>query len=281
MNSYGWNTKMQHRHPLFLHLLFIGTFWLFTRFIISHTKVFTGIFVQRFKHSCMERKNFLKNSFLGLGTILTGAAITSHTKQQTEPTNDDCDISPGETRGPFPTKTPTELMQANIKADRTGVALLINLTIVDKNNNCKPLPGAIVDVWHCDKEGNYSEYGNNFLQRKDFSSEHFLRGRQATDANGRVSFISIYPGWYPGRAPHIHLEIFNKEGKSLLVTQVAFPEDISGKVYSSPLYAARGTADTPNTRDNIFADSLSDQMAAITGNIRDGFTLTKTIVVKT
>jgi hypothetical protein len=50
---------------------------------------------------------------------------------------------------------------------------------------------------------------------------------------------------------------------------------------TSPLYAARGTADTPNTRDNIFADSLSDQMAAITGNIRDGFTLTKTIVVKT
>lgn len=228
----------------------------------------------------MERKKFLKSSFLGLSTILTGSAMSGKRKKQSEPAGEDCSISPRETRGPFPTKTPTQLVQASIKSDRSGIALLINLTIVDKSNNCKPLPGAIVDVWHCDKDGNYSEYGSNFLQRKDFTSEHFLRGRQAADANGRASFISIYPGWYPGRAPHIHLEIFDKSGKSLLVTQVAFPEDISSKVYSSPLYAARGETDTPNRRDNIFADSLDEQMATVTGNIKDGFILSKTIVVR-
>jgi len=227
----------------------------------------------------MERKKFLKNGIFGLTTILTGAALAGDNKKQTEPGND-CNVSPRETKGPFPTKTPSQMMQANIKSDRTGIALLVNLTIVDKTNNCKPLAEANVDVWHCDKDGNYSEYGNNPMQRNDFTAAHFLRGRQTTDTNGRVSFLSIYPGWYHGRAPHIHIEIFDKAGKSLLVTQVAFPEDVSGKVYSSSLYASRGKADTPNNRDNVFADSLSEQMATVTGNTTDGYTLSSTIVVK-
>jgi len=227
----------------------------------------------------MERKKFLKNGIFGLTTILTGAALAGDNKKQTEPGND-CNVSPRETKGPFPTKTPSQMMQANIKSDRTGIALLVNLTIVDKTNNCKPLAEANVDVWHCDKDGNYSEYGNNPMQRNDFTAAHFLRGRQTTDTNGRVSFLSIYPGWYHGRAPHIHIEIFDKAGKSLLVTQVAFPEDVSGKVYSSSLYSSRGMADTPNNRDNVFADSLSEQMATVTGNTTDGYTLSSTIVVK-
>jgi len=227
----------------------------------------------------MERKKFLKNGIFGLTTILTGAALAGDNKKQTEPGND-CNVSPRETKGPFPTKTPSQMMQANIKSYRTGIALLVNLTIVDKTNNCKPLAEANVDVWHCDKDGNYSEYGNNPMQRNDFTAAHFLRGRQTTDTNGRVSFLSIYPGWYHGRAPHIHIEIFDKAGKSLLVTQVAFPEDVSGKVYSSSLYASRGKADTPNNRDNVFADSLSEQMATVTGNTTDGYTLSSTIVVK-
>jgi protocatechuate 3,4-dioxygenase beta subunit len=172
------------------------------------------------------------------------------------------------------------MVQSNIKADREGIALLINFTILDKTNSCKPLTGAHVDIWHCDKDGNYSEYGNHPMQRTDLTLAHFLRGRQTTDADGHVSFLSIYPGWYHGRAPHIHIEIFTTAGKSLLVTQVAFPENISKNVYSSPLYAARGEADTPNNRDNVFADSLSEQMATVTGNVKDGFTLTSTIVVK-
>jgi protocatechuate 3,4-dioxygenase beta subunit len=227
----------------------------------------------------MERKKFLRNGFFGLTTLLTGTALVSNSKKEPA-SGDDCTVSPWETKGPFPTKTPTQLVQANIKSDRTGVALLVNLIIVDKNKNCKPLPGAMVDIWHCDKDGNYSEYGNHPMQRSDFTSAHFLRGRQTADAQGRVSFLSIYPGWYHGRAPHIHLEIFDKSGRSLLVTQVAFPEKISREVYSSPLYAARGPADTANATDNVFADSLSEQMATVKGNIKDGFTLTSTIVVR-
>jgi protocatechuate 3,4-dioxygenase beta subunit len=222
----------------------------------------------------------LKTGVWGLTTILTGTAIIDDNKKQNRSAGDDCNVSPRETKGPFPTKTPSQMVQANIKSDRTGIALLINLNIVDKTNHCKPLTGAHVDIWHCDKDGNYSEYGNRPLQRTDLTAAHFLRGRQTTDKNGHVSFLSIYPGWYHGRAPHIHIEVFDKAGTSLLVTQVAFPENISSKVYSSPLYASRGDADTSNARDNVFSDSLSEQMATITGNTTDGYTLSSTIVVK-
>ena len=228
----------------------------------------------------MERKDFLKKGVLGLTTILTGAAIAGDNNKPNTPGEAECDVSPKETRGPFPTKTPSQMVQSNIKSDRAGVALLINFTIVDKTNKCEPLAGAHVDIWHCDKDGNYSEYGNHPMQRTDLTSTHFLRGRQITDANGHVSFLSIYPGWYHGRAPHIHIEVFDKSGASLLVTQVAFPENISNKVYSSSLYASRGEADTPNNRDNVFSDSLAEQMATVAGNVKDGFALSSTIVVK-
>jgi protocatechuate 3,4-dioxygenase beta subunit len=228
----------------------------------------------------MERKDFLKNGLIGLSSIIAAPTIlTACTKDNISTSTGNCTVSPSETKGPFPIKTPSQLVMANIKSDRTGLALLINLTIQNKNNNCNGLAGALVDVWHCDKDGNYSEYSDAGLQGTDFSAVHFLRGRQAADANGKVSFLTIYPGWYPGRAPHIHLEILSSTGSSLLVTQIAFPENISGEVYSSPFYSANGQADTKNSVDNVFADSLVNEIGTVTGNVTDGYTLEKTIVV--
>lgn len=226
----------------------------------------------------MKRKSFLKNSLTGLGAIVglpLGLSAYVNTKDARE---GDCTVSPRETAGPFPIKTPSDLVRANIISDRKGVALLINITIQDKNNNCKPMADVHVDAWHCDSQGYYSEYGSERWQKKDFTKHHFLRGRQATDKNGQVSFISIYPGWYPGRAPHIHVEVLNKDGKSLLVTQVAFPDDISEEVYKTGHY--KGPADTTNTSDGLFANSLEGNMGSVSGNIKDGYTLTHTIVVR-
>lgn len=192
---------------------------------------------------------------------------------------DDCDLTPRETKGPFPNKTPREMVMSNIRSDRKGVPLLINLSIQDKSNNCSPVKGLLVDIWHCDKDGLYSEYGGVFMQPTDLTAEHFLRGRQTTDSKGLVSFISIFPGWYPGRAPHVHVEVLTDSGKSLLVTQIAFPENISKEVYETNLYAGHGQPDTSNLRDGIFAGSLDKEMGEMSGNLEDGFTLTKTIVV--
>lgn len=230
----------------------------------------------------MNRKKFLQKSLFGLGGIVALPAVASScsANDSTVDTNDSgsCNLSPAETAGPFPNKTPAQLARENIISDRSGIPLLINLSIVDQSNDCKPLSGVHVDIWHCDAEGQYSQYGNNALQQVDLTDKDFLRGRQTTDANGNVSFISIFPGWYPGRAPHIHLEILDASENSIRVSQIAFPKDVCDNVYKTANY--KGEADTLNSNDGVFYNSLDGNIAdSIEGNISDGYTLQKTIVV--
>lgn len=236
----------------------------------------------------MNRKQFLKRGIVGMGTIIAlPSVITACSKEDNSTTgetdnsgtnNESCTLSPSETAGPFPIITPSDLVRANIISDRTGVALLITLTVVDNSNDCAPLANVYVDLWHCDSDGNYSEYGGTQMQSTNYTNKHFLRGRQLTDSNGQVSFISIFPGWYSGRAPHIHLEILDSNENSIRVTQIAFPDDICETVYATSNY--HGSADTANETDNVFSDSLDGNMAdSITGNTTDGYTLLKTVVV--
>ena len=231
----------------------------------------------------MKRKEFLTKGMVGLGGVVALTALANSGKKNevvAESVSEDCTVSPRETKGPFPNKTPADYVRENIIGDRNGVALLVTLTILDKNSNCEPLPNALVDIWHCDNQGNYSEYGNSRMQRNDLTKEHFLRGRQSTNANGRVSFISIFPGYYRGRAPHIHLEVLNGSEKSLLVTQIAFPEYICDTVYATQNY--QGLGYIPNSRDGVFGSSLKQNMAdAVTGNTSDGYVLEKSIIVTT
>lgn len=228
----------------------------------------------------MDRKKFFKNGLLGLGSIALPGVITSCSKDDDGDTNlNGCAVSPSETVGPFPILTPAQYVRASIIADRTGIPLLMTLTIQDQSNGCTPRAGVWVDVWHCDKDGNYSQYGGNQLQSANFTNQNFLRGRQTTNANGQVSFISIFPGWYPGRAPHIHVEVLTTSGTSLLVTQIAFPEPVYQTVYATSGY--NGAPNRSNTQDSIFSNSLSGNMADnITGNPVDGYTLLKTITVQ-
>ena len=186
-----------------------------------------------------------------------------------------CEVSPKETKGPFPNKTPSDYMRAHIIGDRKGIALLITMTILNKNDSCKPLTNALVDVWHCDAIGDYSEYN---MRSGDLSEKHFLRGRQTSDANGQVSFVSIFPGYYRGRAPHIHVEVLSKGKKSLLATQIAFPDAICDTVYVTENYP--GTDYVSSGSDSLFRDSLDQNMVdSVMGNIKDGYTLLKKIIV--
>lgn len=207
----------------------------------------------------MKKRDFIRKTLAGFGGIVALPIAGCETKgNQLNGMNEECEISPRETRGPFPIKTPAELMRANIIGDRKGIALVINLKIQSQSQSCEGLAGVQVDVRHCDAEGFYSEYGGNRLQEKDLTNEHFLRGRQTTNADGEVSFISIFPGWYPGRAPHIHLDVV-KDGDIILTSQIAFPETITSEVYASSGY--KGKEDTPNERDGIFRGSLAGNMA--------------------
>lgn len=226
----------------------------------------------------MNRKKFLKKGILGIGSVIAIPTMISSCKKDDDTIIDPtaCATSPSETAGPFPIKTPADWVRANVVGDRTGVPLMLNITIQNTNNDCAALAGAFVDIWQCDAGGNYSEYSGQL--DGNFTSEHFLRGRQTTDANGNASFISIYPGWYPGRAPHIHIEVLNSNGNSLLVSQIAFPEDTSNTVYATNGY--NGNFDTANASDGEFEDSLAANIAdSVTGNTTDGYTLNKIIKV--
>lgn len=233
-------------------------------------------------HVSMKRKDFLKNSLLGMSAVVAiPTAITACSKDDTNTEPDSsgsCDLSPRETAGPFPIKSPADLVRENIIGDRSGVAMLINLTVVDQSNNCEPMAGVLVDIWHCDAMGRYSEYGGTQMQQTNYTNNHFLRGRQTTNGNGQASFISIFPGWYSGRAPHIHVEVLSSSENSIRVTQIAFPKNVCDTVYATSDY--NGEANTLNERDNVFSDSLEGNMLdSIEGNTTDGYTLIKTIVV--
>ena len=239
----------------------------------------------------MERKIFLKKSIVALGATFIAPLVNSCIKDNdvtsgtgtttgTESGSDSCTVSPTETAGPFPTKTPSTLVSSDIRSDRTGVAFTIKITINNTNNSCAALAGAIVDIWHCDAGGNYSEYGGSGMQSTDYTSVHFLRGRQTTDASGLVTFTSIFPGWYSGRAPHIHVHVYDASGSSLLVTQIAFPADVCNTVYTTATtYYTKGTQDTTNAADNVFSDSLASELATVSGSVADGYTLTQLVSV--
>lgn len=240
----------------------------------------------------MERKEFLKRGFsaLGFAAIIPVISCSNDTVDPVETSTDTtgttsgstsgtCTATASETEGPFPTKSPATLVSNDITSDRPGTKLTVKITIQNKNNSCEGLEGALVDIWHCDAAGNYSEYGGTGMQSTNYTSVHFLRGRQTTDSEGLVTFTSIYPGWYSGRAVHIHVHVYNASGKSLLVTQIAFPEDISKVVFAQGVYASHGQADTTNAKDNVFGDGVSTEMSTVTGSVSAGYVLTHAIVV--
>lgn len=231
----------------------------------------------------MQRKEFIKR--LGFGSLMVPLVVACGKDDDPTPATDStstgtCTVSPSETAGPFPTKTPADLVMVDIRSDRTGIAMTATITIQNANNSCAALADAIVDIWHCDRDGYYSEYGGTGMQSADFTSVHFLRGRQSTNSDGVVAFKTIFPGWYSGRAPHIHVHVYDSTGKSLLVTQIAFPTDVCNTVYTTATnFYTKGTQDTSNASDNVFSDSITNELATVTGSVADGFALTHTIVV--
>jgi protocatechuate 3,4-dioxygenase beta subunit len=137
-----------------------------------------------------------------------------------------------------------------------------------------------VDIWHCDSEGNYSEYGGTSMQRTDYTSVHFLRGRQTTDSNGLVTFTSIFPGWYQGRATHIHAHVYNSSGTSLKITQIAFPEGTGSALLAVNGYKKGMTGYTYNSQDSVFSDDTAGlELATVAGNTTDGFALSIVMAV--
>ena len=159
-----------------------------------------------------------------------------------------CDLTPAQVEGPF--YFPIEETRVEMAVGQAGVPLQLSITV--QNDNCDPIPDALVEVWHADAAGIYSGFGG---QAVDTTGQDFLRGEGNTAASGEVTFLTIYPGWYPGRAVHIHLKV-SVNGSLKLTSQLYLPDEISRQVYLDPSYNGRGEQDTSLEADGILSRTI-------------------------
>jgi protocatechuate 3,4-dioxygenase beta subunit len=151
-----------------------------------------------------------------------------------------CTLTPELTEGPF--YFDVDAIRSDIREGREGVALRLGIRVRDAES-CEPISNAVVDIWQCDAEGQYSGLDSN---------ETFLRGAQVTNSAGIAEFVTIYPGWYQGRTVHIHAKV-HLDKQTVLTTQLFFDEQTQRAVYDSEPYAA---GDTDNESDSIFDETL-------------------------
>src|SRR5215470_346142 len=147
-----------------------------------------------------SRRTFLK--LLGVAFLFDcGDDGTATTGADAATRSGTCVLDPSLTKGPY--WVDEKLDRSDITEGKAGVPLALEIAVYAyASGSCTPLSGAQVDIWHCDATGSYSDVSaNNTVGQK------FLRGYQATDANGVARFTTIYPGWYSGRTVHIHVKV--------------------------------------------------------------------------
>ena len=176
----------------------------------------------------------------------------------------------------------------DITEDKDGVPLTLKLKVVEKET-CRPIPEATVDVWHCDALGNYSgfpgadpdEFPNVRRRARATSDLRFCRGRQITDEDGKVTFQSIFPGWYTPRTVHIHLKVILKD-REMLGTQIYFPQELNDAILDKEEpYKERGKSPYRNQGDGVIKRSGGSTNAwPAIERVGQEIVATQTIVVK-
>ena len=168
-----------------------------------------------------------------------------------------CIVTPRQTEGPF--FIDERLNRSDIRVDAAdgsvtpGVPLTLSLRVSSVGRaGCAPMAGAIVDLWHCDAAGVYSAVTERAAPS---AGKKFLRGYQVTDKDGGALFTTIYPGWYPGRAVHIHFKVRSAAGSARsreFTSQLYFDDALTDRVHARQPYAARGQRALRNRQDGLF-----------------------------
>lgn len=171
-----------------------------------------------------------------------------------------CLVMPQSVEGPY--YFDAKMTRADVTEGKPGIPLGLNLTVLGAD--CRPIPSARVDLWHCDAGGLYSGYRQPGEDGEiDLRRQFFLRGTQFTDAAGGVAFRTLYPGWYRGRTTHLHYKVF-LDTKTVLNGQVFLPDALSEFIYANvPAYQRGEARDTLNRTDGIAAQAGDAAHAAI------------------
>jgi hypothetical protein len=195
-----------------------------------------------------------REALLALGGLGVGAAFGVRSLLKTEGAlaAPDCLLQREVTEGPY--YLDLDLVRRNIKGDRRGTPLALRFTVVDASS-CTRLRNAVVEIWHADAAGVYSGVSGN--------EGNFLRGAQRTGANGVARFDTIFPGWYRGRTPHIHMKV-SVSGNEVHTGQVFFRPAVTKRIYGAGVYRARGQADTSNGADGIYRQAGERALCSLT-----------------
>lgn len=200
----------------------------------------------------LDRRRALAGfGLLGVQPWLPACGPDGRSATPDDPAGASCVLTPAQTQGPF--FYDTRLERRDIRDGKAGALLQLGLRLVD-TQSCAPISGALIEVWHADAAGAYSAFDTSQGNSANTAGQTFLRGFQTTDASGLAEFLTIYPGWYPGRTPHIHVMVLldpSRAQPSLLTTQLYFPETLTDTVYSRDPYAARGPRSTTNATDGV------------------------------
>lgn len=180
-------------------------------------------------------------------------------KKQTRHSKPPCIVRPEQTEGPY--FVDELLNRSDIRSDpsdgssKEGFRLELVIRVHDlREDNCLPLAGARVDIWHCDAQGLYSDVRDRSFNTK---GKKFLRGYQLTDRAGMAQFVTIYPGWYPGRAVHIHFKIRTNPDSGRgeeFTSQIYFEDELSDQIHAKEPYVKTGEGRLKNRQDGIYRD---------------------------
>jgi len=226
-------------------------------------------------------------AFLGAtGALLfLGCSDSSATSSDTGDASSSCVVRPELTEGPY--YVDEELLRSDIRSDpsdgtiRPGALLALTFNVSSAATSaCSPLAGAIVDVWHCDALGVYSDVSDPSFNT---SGKKFLRGYQVTGSDGVARFTTIYPGWYQGRAVHIHFKIRSAASAASayeFTSQLFFDDSLTDQVHATEPYASKGQRTLRNSGDGIYNGGGSQLVLDVTGTA-DGYAATFSIALDT
>lgn len=189
-----------------------------------------------------------------------------------------CIVRPEQTEGPY--FLDEKLNRSDIRSDpstkhvKAGTPLMLTFQIMRIGaESCLPLSGALVDIWHCDAMGVYSDVRDPWF---DTIGQQFLRGYQVTDTQGEARFVTVYPGWYPGRTVHIHFKIRTGSADQRrfdFTSQLYFSDELTDRIHSQQPYISRGSRMTRNRHDGIFRHG-GDRLIPIMTSTTDGYAAT-------